>query len=442
MNKPVAMNKVVIEGYKRTRKISITPSEIGLTTLAGKNAQGKTSVLDAICHGLLGPTYVDRMTEVINTDAEKIDGTRGARSRIQFELTDGTKIERRFTDKNSRTGILEVILPDGVEGSQETIADFFGSAALRPPSIESMSERERLRWLLGGLGIDISDLEEQYEKATADKEAAYQAKEQARRAFEDLPYHEDAPQALSSLIALTTEFEKAVDHNKIGENSHSEMRRANADLDSIDENIEDWKTQIARLNKKITATLDDKAEAEKRISSIAEKTNGFVQMDVDAIRAKMTNVESVNEKVRANKAKVDKEDESKDAKKAWKMESARQDQALAEMAERINGADVPIEAISVTFKNNQWVVTYGGQPWANMSGMERVIFRTAIASLYNPNARLVLVDGLESLDDEMQEEFNEWIIERGLQTIATEVSSKAGKANFTKLLIEDGAIKE
>lgn len=76
-----------------------------------------------------------------------------------------------------------------------------------------------------------------------------------------------------------------------------------------------------------------------------------------------------------------------------------------------------------------------------MSGMQRIMFRVAVASLYNPNAKLVLVDGLEALDDEMQENLNAWLVERDLQSIGTAVCSKPSRSNFTKLLIEDGEVK-
>lgn len=442
MSEAVAMHKVTIEGYKRTRKITINPSEVGLTTLAGKNKQGKTSVLDAICHGLLGPKYVDRVQNIINTDAEKIEGTKGARARVQFELTDGTKIVRRFTDKNSRSGILEVTLPEGVEGSQENIDELFSNAALRIPNVESMSERERLRWLLAGLGIDISDLEEAYQDATQEKELAYQAKEQARRAFEDLPYHAEAPQGLVSMSDVTAEFEQAVEHNKLIENSASELRRAKAEQADISENIEDWKTQIERLNRKIKNAEEDQKEIEARIKKVSAKMNENQLIDIEDIKERMGKVESVNEKVRANQVKAEKEKEAEASKEKWRDAGTKQEKALAEMAKRIKGADVPLESLSVDFVNNQWVVTFDGQPWANMSGMQRIMAKVAIASLYNPNARLVLVDGLEALDEDMQEAFNAWLVERKLQSIATEVSSTVGRSNFVKLLIEDGTITE
>lgn len=439
--KPVAMATIEIEGYKKIRKIKITPSKNGLTELVGKNKQGKTSVLDAILHGLLGPTYIDRCVSTINHDAEKIEGTKGALARMTFTLDDGTKIERRLTSKNDRTGILEVQLPDGAEGSQEDVLKFFSAAALNPPKLDSMSERERLKWLLAGLKIDISDLEADYDKWTKEKERRYQEKEQARRAFEDLPYYAEAPARVVAMSELTEEYQKAVEHNKVSENATSELRRANDELSEINENIEDYKTQIARLTKKIESATADAEAVGARIKKATAAIRESQPIDIAGISDRMSKVESINEMVRANAAKNAKQTEAEESLSAWRSADKAQASSLAQMAERIKGADVPIDAIGVAFMNNQWVIQFAGEPWANMSGMQRIMFRVAVASLYNPNAKLVLVDGLEALDDEMQENLNAWLVERDLQSIGTAVCSKPSRSNFTKLLIEDGEVK-
>ncbi|MDU5892783.1 MAG: ATP-binding protein, partial [Atopobium minutum] len=45
---PVKIASLELENVKRIKAVSITPTTDGLTVIGGRNAQGKTSVLDAI----------------------------------------------------------------------------------------------------------------------------------------------------------------------------------------------------------------------------------------------------------------------------------------------------------------------------------------------------------------------------------------------------------
>lgn len=63
-----------------------------------------------------------------------------------------------------------------------------------------------------------------------------------------------------------------------------------------------------------------------------------------------------------------------------------------------------------------------------------MIVGCAIASRLNPNCKFVLLDKLEQLDLETLTEFDNWLVENGLQCIATRVSTGEECA----LVIEDG----
>ena len=53
----VKINTLEIENVKRIKAVALEPSPNGLTIIGGKNGQGKTSVLDAICWALGGEKY-------------------------------------------------------------------------------------------------------------------------------------------------------------------------------------------------------------------------------------------------------------------------------------------------------------------------------------------------------------------------------------------------
>ena len=53
----VKINSLEIENVKRIKAVKIEPTANGLTVIGGKNAQGKTSVLDSIAWALGGDKY-------------------------------------------------------------------------------------------------------------------------------------------------------------------------------------------------------------------------------------------------------------------------------------------------------------------------------------------------------------------------------------------------
>jgi len=450
------MVRLEVEGYKKTRSIKFDIAPTGLTELVGKNKQGKTSNLEALVHALFGPKFVDLVFNPINEDAVEIPGTRGAKARIVATFDNGMKVERRLTERNQRTGILEITLPDGSTGSTEDIMDLLSPIALQPPSIDGMSQRELLKYLMGGLGIDMTALEEEYKLATKAKEDAYQAKEQARRAHEDLPYYEDAPAALVSIAELSKQYQDAATKNE--ENKAKRSTAANLENAHAGKHKESVAIleEILDIGAKIIALQNERSEKEKQRADISKEEEeilvaidvaeniraNIVDISTETITAKMENAESINENIRANIAKAKKGSESESAKKYWRERDEDQAAALNAIAEIIKNADVPIAAIGVEFIDTQWCVTFDGQPRAGMSGMQKILLRTAIASMYNKNARLVCVDGLEALDDDMQEAYNKFLHSRGLQSLSTVVRSDKGESSFARLLIHDGEIKE
>ena len=53
----VKINTLEFENVKRIKALALEPSPNGLTVIGGRNNQGKTSVLDAICWALGGEKY-------------------------------------------------------------------------------------------------------------------------------------------------------------------------------------------------------------------------------------------------------------------------------------------------------------------------------------------------------------------------------------------------
>lgn len=73
-----------------------------------------------------------------------------------------------------------------------------------------------------------------------------------------------------------------------------------------------------------------------------------------------------------------------------------------------------------------------------MSGAEQLKVATSIVQKLNPDCGFVLMDKLEQMDTDTLNEFGEWLSEKGLQVIATRVST----GEECSIIIEDGYVKE
>ena len=109
-----------IENVKKVRTIELDCTGESLTVIGGKNAQGKTSVLDAIVFALGGNKY--KPTEYKNTD------TVGDPS-IVIKFDNGIIVER-----SGKNGSLKVTDENGKKAGQALLNEFVSQFALDLPS--------------------------------------------------------------------------------------------------------------------------------------------------------------------------------------------------------------------------------------------------------------------------------------------------------------------
>jgi len=442
--------KLSVEGVKRIRNVSIVPASIGLTKIGGNNRQGKTSVLDALAHALCGPEAVALGANLINDDAEEIPGSHKAKARTIVEFSDGTRVERRLTEKNSRTGLLTITLPQGQEGTLDDLKNCISKVALVPTNMDAMTERERLKHLLGGVKVDLSDLEEMLDDVTKEKESLYQQKELAQKHANDLPSWEGCPTTEVKASDIMAELQKAMDANAANRAKKQEVEKletvARAMADTAKRKVE----RIAELRQQLKVAEEDadlasKAayEADEAFKTAQSATAGLVDIPTDELQKKLEDTDELNKKVRDNQTKEQRNNDAAELRERWNGKSLEQEDVLRDMKSRVESADIPIPGLGI---DEQLRVTFDNQIWSDCSGMQKKVTEAAIASLYQPHASFILADGLEALDEQSQARFHKWAISRGLQIIGTEVrgsyAGEKGDDGVVRFVISDGMVQE
>ena len=405
---PVTITSLELENVKRIKAILMEPNAAGLTMIGGRNGQGKTSVLDAICWALGGEKY--------RPSAAQREGSM-IPPNLKVTLSNGYIVERK--GKNSA---LKVTDPGGGASGQQMLNTFIEQLALDLPRFLQSSAKEKADTLLRiiGVGDQLAALEQQGRETYNQRLVIGREADRKKKFAEEQPYFPDAPDDLVSVSELIREQQDILACN--GENQRKRNRAEQLQRQSAD---------LERQLQALQAQYDDV----RRDYDIACTAAADLQDQSTAeLEASITNAEEINRQVRANLDKQKAQDDAAGYSAQYEALSS----ALEDIRERktalLVGANLPLPGLSV----EEGELLYNGFKWDNMSGSEQLRVATAIVRRLNPDCGFVLMDRLEQMDMDTLREFGAWLEGEGLQVIATRVST-GGECS---IIIEDGMATE
>lgn len=400
---------IALENVKRCKAVSFSPKPSGATVIGGNNGEGKTSILDAIVYALGGEKM--RPTNLKRDDAI-------GQPIIHIETDDGLVIERR--GKNSE---LHVTDSTGRRAGQTLLDSLVSKFALDLPKFINASVQQKTQMLL-----DLIPEKEQLLKLDADYKAKENTRlmvgreaEKKRKAAEDLPFYEDAPDAPLSVSDLIKKQQDILARNGI----RAEHKR----------NLESYKAKIADIDAKAKALLDEKAELLDRINGVqcAIGEDGPEESTAE-LEAQIAGFEEINAKVAANAARAERIEEAADLNAQYKSLSTELSDIKKARVALLANASLPYPNLSIDPESGE--LTLNGKSWDCMSGSQQLVVAASIASRMNPKCRFVLLDKTEQLDAASMGEFDKWCEAEDIQCICTRVST-GGECS---IIIADGEV--
>lgn len=424
----IKINKLEIENVKRVKAVKIEPTPAGLTIVGGKNKQGKTSVLDAICWALGGERY--RPSEP-QREGSVIPPY------LHVVLSNGLVVERK--GKNSD---LKVIDPKGRKGGQQLLNEFVEQLALDLPKFIQSTSKEKANTLLQiiGVGEQLYELEQKEREVYNQRHAIGQIADQKAKFAKEQPYYPDAPKEPISASDLIKQQQEILARNGENQRKRDQIELLKIKRDQFEQKINDLTNKITSLREQIAALEEARKEAQISLNGLIESieigTKTIAELQDEStteLEANIANIEAINIRVRAN---LDKDKAEQDA-----LEYSNQYNALTVELEKVRqakidllkGADLPLPGLSVV----DGELTYNGYKWDNMSGSDQLKVSVAIVRKLNPKCGFVLLDKLEQMDLDTLQEFGQWLEQEGLQAIATRVST----GPECEIIIEDGYVK-
>ncbi|WP_324644184.1 AAA family ATPase [Pseudarthrobacter sp. LT1] len=411
------MSKIVrleSTNYKRLKAVEILPDPDGsLVIVAGKNGQGKSSILDSITAALGGVN--GKTTPKPIRDGEE-------RAEIVLE-TEDLVVTRRFTASGST---LTVKSPDGAvyPKGQAKLDDLLGKLSLDPLAFTQLSDRDQLATLLDlvELPFDPAQLAaERKEVFDQRTEANRKVKDLTTRAAEYITRPANLPDEEVSVSALLSEYRAAQNIHAQQATDRDALAGAQSVVDSINE-------QIAELIKR-------REEAEASVARLTVRVEDHDEApDLEAIQVQIDSAEQVNAAVRHHKAGEKVRAALTLAQQEAAELTAGIEQIDKQKAEGLAAAKFPIEGLGF----DESGVTYNGVPFKQASSAEQLRVSLAMAIALNPKLRVIRIADGSLLDTDNLALVESIARENDYQVWIEMVGDAGGRG----IVIEDGGIKE
>lgn len=420
-----------LENVKRVRAVDLMPKLYGLTVIGGNNAQGKTSILDAIAYALGGERM--RPTAMKNDEGQ-------SDPKIRIELSNGILVERK--GKNSS---LTVTDKTGQKQGQKLLDAFVGEFALNLPRFLNLREEEKALEILRNAGIDeqLEKLDEAEKTAMDKRRAAGQVAERKEHAAAEMPEFPEAPEAEQSAGELMEEVAALQARNQTRAEVRNAIERAKMEAQRAMDIQRAADAEVEALRRKLEEAEREAVAANQNAIAKRAEAAAMRQPDADEdaapLLARLNTLEADNAKVRANLSKRAAIEEAADYRAEWESCNAEVQKIRDERIHLLAEVEMPLPELGLAPSNSgKPVLTYEGKRWDSMATSEQLKVATAIAAAANDKCGFVLLDRLEALDKDQLEAFGDWLALRGLQAICTRVST----GEECTIVIEDGMIKE
>ena len=421
MNEPIRINQLEIENVKRIKAVKVELGKNGLTVIGGKNAQGKTSVLDSIAWVLGGnkfkPSKPQREGSVIPPN-------------LKITLSNGLVVERK--GKNSD---LKVTDPTGGKAGQNLLDSFVEELALNLPKFMQATNKDKANNLLQivGVGDQLYKLENKEQHLYNERLVIGRVADQKEKFAKEQKYYEGVPADLVSPNQLIQQQQAILAKNGENQRKRDNVALYESQLVIADSKVKQYEQQLAHIQMALTGARNEYQELLNNLE--IARTDILILQDesTEELEQNIANIEEINRKVRANLNKDKAEEDAKVEKANYDQLTTEIEDIRKEKYELLNGANLPLEGLFI----EDGELTYKGQKWDNMSSSEQLRVATAIVRRLNPNCGFVLIDKLEQMDIDTMKEFGQWLEQEGLQAIATRVST----GDECSIIIEDGYVK-
>jgi hypothetical protein len=432
--------KLEADNFKRLRAVEIRPAESGITVVAGRNGQGKSSVLDAIQAALGGKRAAPAEPVRRGTDC----------ATVVCELDD-LIIRRTFTPGGGAA--LTVTPRDGsreLRSPQAVLDKLYGALTFDPLAFLRMSPRDRLGAVLELGGPEVLKLEERRASLRSQRADLVKQSKQASAAAAAMPVFPDAPPESVSVSDLNAAIQQErAWQDKAAELGTAKLRASNERL-RWESKAKELEAEAVRMRAEIEQRLQDARSALEMAARCASEEQGFAQAYENAttvdhaaiaasLAAQIDNVHTLNQQVSANRAAAaaktkarDLEDGAADFDRDLEAVDTQRRALLAQALRAVPGMDIGPDGVLLA-----------GLPFEQAATSEQLRAALGIGIAANPDLRLLLIREGSLLDADALAEVARVAESHDVQVLIERVGDAgAGAFGGIGVVIEDGSVTE
>ena len=413
--------KLVSENVKRLHAVEIKPDG-SLIIIGGKNAQGKTSVLDSIEYALAGGGSIP--SKPIRKGEKK--------ARVVVDLGQ-IIVTRTFSDGGSK---LVVSDKEGFPKSspQALLDSLVGKLSFDPLAFSRTDAKGQLETLKNIVGIDFSKLDGEKEKIYQERTQinrevkSLQAQVQAVQKYDDVPQKEVL---VSELVGQLEEMNKV---NRENEDEKQLLQILEDGLLESSDYLNELREEIKKLREKWDITLELHKHQEQSIEKQKKKVKELKDENIDFIRTQILQAEEINSKIRSNTKCMELQFDLELRQQQVEKITQRLEAIESEKSNLIGSSNLPIP--NLTFDENG--VLFNGLPLDQASSAELLIISSSIGLALNPKLKILLLRDGSLLDEDHLKMLAKWAENNEVQVWLETVSE--GKE--CQVIIEDGRVKK
>lgn len=417
----VKILSLTAENLKRIIAVQITPDGAPVVVIAGRNGQGKTSVLDSIWFALGGGPAIRNTVKPIREGEDHAS--------VRLDLGD-IVVTRTWQGTAKSTLVVENGEGARFPSPQALLDGLVGRLSFDPLAFAQQDERTQLASLL-----ELVELPFDPDELDAKRRGLYEQRTDVGRVGKQLAGQlAGIPKPAAGTPAEPVDVAALIEQHAGARAMRHARDTALLRADGAAAAVERANAQLAEA----TAALE-RAKAARNAAQVAHEA-ALAEVpaedtvpDIDAIEQRLAAAESVNAAVRQAQERARAQGKLDETKADYDALTAAIENVDETKAAGVAAATMPIDGLAF----DDTGVTYRGVPFKQCSSAEQLRVSLAIAMATNPRIRVVRITDGSLLDSENMRLIEEMAAEKDYQVWIERVD-ETGKVG---VVIEDGQVK-
>lgn len=412
------------------KAVRIDAKDKNTVVITGANANGKSTVLDAIHFALGGAKAFEKVRKPIRDGEE----------RAEIVLKTDRYTVKRYWTANDKPSKLEVIAEDGFEARrpQDVLDELLGDYTFDPIAFTKLKPKDQRTKLMEMYEISTDDLDQEYELLYADRREINSKATALKGAIQKMESEIGEITTAESIGDLSLTM---IDLEEQSDDIHDTLQTDNQKRDILhrkEESIREYQERINRLQAQLAEEMDKRDKLQVECQEIQETlltNDDRVQLNTKADTIRKEWAEHNSQVARLKEwAKLDSmRTEAQDYEKRSEglTELLKGNRQLKQ--ERVTKVTLPVSGLVITDDG----IEYDGIPLEQCSTAQRTLIGCMIVMKQNPKLRIMQIREGSNLDSHALATLEEIAKEHDFQ-IWIEKMDESGKVG---IVMEDGEVK-